>query len=479
VAGERQSMVTVGQGDAWRADLDVPSAAVSGDGRFIAFTSYLPLVAADVNARRDVYVLDCADGRITLESLSPSGRLWDADSGAPAISADGWTLVYETIAPVHRATAPRIVLRDRRRSTTELIGVALPATTTMAWSGSPALSGDGQVIAFVAGPEDGPGTDVYAVDRGGGDVRRVSVDLENARGRRNVTPSLSADGRVVAFASSVAGQDGGRRVEVYVRDVQRGTTHRIIGPADRPRQAPSWDPVMSANGRFVVFVSEDATLAPNDRNRSQDVFVYDLHTRTANLVSRGVGGGSGNGRSGNPAISADGRYVAFQSEASDLVCAEPCRPAEEDINLLWDVFLLDRQTRAMTRVSGDAQEGWMAASGGPAVDGFGRVVAFASRHPTDGADTRNDFDLFIWTASPTPGALAAQERCAPRASARTASTIDMSPMPLPIEMFWRKMRSTMELSMRAISSGGSPESVRSRIDASARADTPDGFSTAK
>ena len=90
------------------------------------------------------------------------------------------------------------------------------------------------------------------------------------------------------------------------------------------------------------------TLVRRDDNRSADVFVRDLQDHSTTLVSRSAGGGSGNGASVSPAISADGRFVAFQSTASDLVCARRCAAATDDINLLPDVFLLDRVTNEMT-----------------------------------------------------------------------------------------------------------------------------------
>ena len=87
-------------------------------------------------------------------------------------------------------------------------------------------------------------------------------------------------------------------------------------------------------------------------------------------------------------MSSNGRFVAFQSEASDLV-------AVEDFNLLWDVFVLDRTTNAITRLSGDGEQAWMEPSSGPSIDATGSVVAFSSRHPTDASDKRNDFDLYV------------------------------------------------------------------------------------
>jgi Tol biopolymer transport system component len=170
---------------------------------------------------------------------------------------------------------------------------------------------------------------------------------------------------------------------------------RPIRPGGRVPNAASWSAAMDAAGRHVAFVSAATNLAPGDRNRTTDVFVADLHTGGIELVSRSASGGSANGASAAPALSADGRFVAFHSDASDLICAKDCAAAREDINLLWDVFLYDRATRTMSRLSADGDNGWMEASTGPALDARGDVIAFSSRHPIDGNDIRNDFDLFV------------------------------------------------------------------------------------
>jgi hypothetical protein len=145
----------------------------------------------------------------------------------------------------------------------------------------------------------------------------------------------------------------------------------------------------------VAFVSDATNLVPGDKNRLADVFLYDTSTGSTVLVSHGAKGGAANGASALPAISADGGVVAFQSDASDLVCARQCGAAVEDINLLPDVFLFDRATAAVTLISGDRTGGWMAPSVAPALDASGRVVTFTSRHPIDASDDRNDFDLFV------------------------------------------------------------------------------------
>ncbi len=120
------------------------------------------------------------------------------------------------------------------------------------------------------------------------------------------------------------------------------------------------------------------------------IFVADLNTGATRVITNSVRRGLANGPSARPVMSSNGRFVAFQSEASDLV-------AVEDFNLLWDVFVLDRTTNAITRLSGDRDEAWMEPSSGPSIDATGSVVAFSSRHPTDASDKRNDFDLYVAT----------------------------------------------------------------------------------
>jgi Tol biopolymer transport system component len=375
-------MITVVQHDPHRSSFEAPSVAVSADGRFVAFVSYARLAPADTNDLRDVYVLDRASGQITLESLAPNGGASAADSDHPAISGDGTMLAYETCGEVW--------LRDRREGFTRVIGPGR----------DPAISGDGRVVAFastapnlVSGPDaNGQKQDIHLYDVATGHVRPITGangGLQPSSGA-SVTPSVSADGRYIAFASITGFPSTGHSAhapsQIYVRDNQLNTTTRL---------SEGWRPAISADGRYVAFVSGATKLVAGDRNRSPDVFLTDLETGSIELVSRSARGGSANGTSIAPALSADARFVVFQSDASDLVCARNCAAPDDDINLVWDVFVLDRRDHAMTRLSADAVGGWMEPSIGPALDAAGEVIAFSSRHPIDAADVTNDFDLFI------------------------------------------------------------------------------------
>jgi Tol biopolymer transport system component len=183
---------------------------------------------------------------------------------------------------------------------------------------------------------------------------------------------------------------------IHVRDTLLNVTTRINANAEgAPPNGASHRAVISRDGAYVAFSSTATNLVSGDRNRSSDVFLYEVRTGSITLVSRSVSGRPANGTSRNPSISADGRFVAFQSDASDLVCARNCPSSGEDINLVSDVFLFDRVTGLTTWVSTGGAGGWMEESVAPVLDAAGRVLAFMSRHPTDDGDIEHDFDLFV------------------------------------------------------------------------------------
>jgi Tol biopolymer transport system component len=161
-----------------------------------------------------------------------------------------------------------------------------------------------------------------------------------------------------------------------------------------PPNRSSYDAAISGDGRYVAFVSEAADLVRGDENRTADIFLFDTKTRITLLVSRSENGGAANGTSRHPAISLDGRVVSFQSDASDLTCAKRCATETRDINLVTDVFVYDVRTRVVRRVSTGTRS-WSEPSLGPSIDGTGAVIAFSSRHPRDSRDEANDYDLFV------------------------------------------------------------------------------------
>jgi Tol biopolymer transport system component len=416
-AGETPSVHTLVQQDPWWSPLDSAPAAVSADGRYIAFTSYARLAPADTNRRRDVYVVDRLDGRLTLESVTDGGESSEFDSGPVSLSGDGRFLVYETVIPTASGSLQvEILLRDRREGTVTLVSAPRSGERADGSSTTPKISRDSSVVVFSSvatnlvsdGDANGKQSDVYVYERTERTIRRLSVD---SNGRQpatgsNLSPSVSADGRRVVFASA-ADLDETRPTSraaprappifnIYLRDRDRQRTTRLsVGSSGRTPDRSSWAPAISGNGRTVVFSSMATNLTAQDRNRSPDVFLADVETGSLEAISRRADGATANAASGSPVVSDDGRFVVFQSQASDLVCMRNCKGGAEDINLLWDVFLLDRESRVMTRISGDEAGEWMAPSAGAAIDSAADVIVFSSRHPTEPSDLRNDFDLFI------------------------------------------------------------------------------------
>jgi Tol biopolymer transport system component len=419
-------LLTIPQRDELRSGANPAPAGLSADGRWIAFESYARLAPADTNTHRDVYVLDRTTGRVTLESLTSEGQVLTGDSGSPRLSGDGRYLVFETTVWATDGTpvGAEIVLRDRVQNTTRRVSRGASDRISES-SRDPAITEDGRIVAFASGAtdlvagrdENGTLEDVYLFEVTTGLVRRISVDGHGVQrpDGASFAPSVSADGRYVAFTSTATLDGGNARsssrrpiASVYVRDTQLGVTERVsVCAGGTLPNGGSGDPAITRDGRYVVFVSEAANLVPGDRNQSADIFLRDLRSRSTVLISRSVSSGTANGPSGNPVVSADGRVVAFQSQASDLLCARRCPRAVEDINLLSDVFLFNRVTGLMSRISEGPSGGWAEESAAPQLDAVGDIIAFTSRHPIASQDDRNDFDLFV-RVSDAPAHLSAR-----------------------------------------------------------------------
>jgi Tol biopolymer transport system component len=402
------------------AVLEAP-ASLSADGRFVAFESRAGLVPADVNDNLDVYVLDRTTGRLTLESVAVDGGSANGSSSEPRLSADGRWLVFHSgatnLTPETAKSGLRVDVFVRDRLTGFTRGLTRPrpvGDATTAASGA-VISGDGRVVAFSSGdPGLVPGVDangqindIYVLTLATGAIVRASVTSTGVQAEKgnSFAPRLNGDGTIVAFTSSADLEHGGAPLEtpqVFIRDLAHGTTRLVsVAPDGRPANQTSHSASISGDGRLVAFASMASNLAPGDDNHLSDIYVRDVQTNTTTLVSHSHRGKAGNGYSSRPMLSADGQFLAFVSEASDLSCdRRRCATGEVDDNLLTDVYLADLRAGSIRRLSGAADHAWFTASQAPAIDAHGTTIVFPSKEPIDPRDVANDFDLFVWLRLP-------------------------------------------------------------------------------
>jgi Tol biopolymer transport system component len=401
-----------------------PSGKISASGRQVVFTSYASLVATDGNTTRDIYVMDVSARRLTLETPGAEGHSANGESVNPDISRDGRFVVFEStagnltngeLAP----GVPRVFLRDRQADVTRLLSTNVRDAPANGASMNPAISADGKVVVFVSSASDmlegtvgSPG--VYIIGLASNTRTRVDVTNQGqVRAGQSGSPAISAEGRYVAFMSRADltsgdgrspaddAPDGNGTYDIYVRDTVLRRTRRVSqSPAGRDTDGPSYHPAISADGRFVAFVSEASNLTHGGGKRLAQIYLRDMNTGATELISRAPAGRSADAGSARPAVSGDGSVIAYQSLASNLLCPEKCGAPASDINLLWDVYVYDRSGQRTIRASSDGREEWMESSRGPSLDGTGRVLAFMSTHPSSPSDESHGEDLFIRDFSP-------------------------------------------------------------------------------
>jgi hypothetical protein len=230
------------------------------------------------------------------------------------------------------------------------IGIGVRGAVCSDYKGTTALAGNGRYVAYVA--KDGCGSKLQAFvhDRVTAQTTRVSRDPSGGRGNGSTFDvALSADGRHVAFSSAatnlVPGDLNNSR-DVFVRDLDAHETVLVsVTSTGQQANGASSHPVLSADGRYVAFQSRATNLAPGDLNGGSDIFLHDILTGATSLVSVSLTGTPGNSYSLGPSISDDGHLIAFDSAASDLVPG--------DLNGKRDVFVRNTITHSTMRVSTD------------------------------------------------------------------------------------------------------------------------------
>lgn len=309
--------------------------SISEDGRYICFESRDSLVPADTNHYWDIYVKDIVSGEIKLCSQTTNGVVGNSFSTMAQISGDGSIVCF-------MSTANNLVPND----------------TNDQW-------------------------DYFVHDLTTRETTRISVSStgEQANGgadcgcRVYKYPTVSYDGNLIAFqtnASNLAPNDNNELFDIYQRNRAAGTTVRVsVAMGNGDTNGSSFVRNGSPDGRFIVFYSTADNIVPNDTNGVRDIFIRDMQNGTIERCSIRTDGGQTNDISEAPDVSADGRYVAFASLASNLV--------PNDLNGVWDVFLRDRVLGTTVRISErtDGVEG-NGYSRHPSISDDGRWITFHS-----------------------------------------------------------------------------------------------------
>jgi len=383
---------------------------LTADGRLLAFQSNASNLDVGVSGS-SALVKDALTGRsravdVDLNGLGASGEqpVISSDGGVVAFRSASSGLISSDFNAVRDVFVTDLATGVTTRVSTDSAGGEADGPSGSSFKGV-ALSGDGRFVAFqsdatnlVAGDTNFLG-DVFVKDRQTGVTLRASTDSAGAQGNvsESYRPSISADGRYVAFVSLtsdlVAGDTNGA-IDVFVKDTSTGAlTRASTDSAGAQSDGHAFNARVSADGRFVVFDSAATNLVAGDGNGSVDVFLKDLVTGTTTRVSVDAAGTEADGGSSDPSISDDARFVAFSSGATNLVAGE------SDGNGFFDVFVKDLTSGATARVSRtpaglDANGDSSAA----VISGDGHTIVFTTAATNLGGGVDDNFSSDVYRA---------------------------------------------------------------------------------
>ena len=389
--------------------------ATDGSGNIVVFYSDATnLVLGDTNRARDVFARDLGAGTTERLSVSSAGQQADGASHGqgmpPGISGDGDVVAFYSDATNLVANDVNdetdVFVRVRSANTTERVSLATDGSAGNGPSLNPSVSGDGRYIVFqslasnlVASDTNGH-ADIFVRDRVANTTERICDGVQG--NGDSSTPSVSADGRLVAFASdasNLVANDTNNASDIFVCDRETGSITRVsVGPTGVQAACPKSSkaancsilPSISDDGVVVGFKSIATNLVADDTNGYVDVFVYDRTAEVTERISVGVGGRNSDAVSFPPTLSADGRWVAFGSLATNLTAGDNPRVA--------NVFVRDRQlgiTKVVDRSgSGEAGDSSTLDVTAPINDDGTRVALVSLASNLTANDTNQVADVF-------------------------------------------------------------------------------------
>ncbi len=337
-------------------------ASLSGDGTLVAFdTSATNLgITPDASGTSSVFLKNLTTGALTRVSTDSDGNPLSEQSFAPSLTPDGSAVAFVTGAPelIGSGRPRQIVVKSLETGEVRVASSAADGSLANADVTTPSLSEDGRTVAFgsaasnLVANDTNQSFDVFVKNLDTGAITRASTAANGTQANDiSISFSLAADGRSVAFHSGatnlVAGDTNGR-ADVFIKNLTTGAVTNASTAADGSLgNGDSFNATQSRDGNLVAFLSNADNLVVGDTNGRTDVFVKDLTTGAITRVSTATDGTQGNAEAtGIPKISADGTKVAFTSRAINLVPG--------DTNLATDTFVKDLTTGALTRVSSAA-----------------------------------------------------------------------------------------------------------------------------
>jgi len=289
-------------------------------------------------------------GQLTLASNTASGTMGNADSTVARISGDGQYVVFQTVADNlgYGGTGSTANIYRKNLVTGQLLLVSANSSAVMGNGNSTyaTSSYDGRYVAFTSASSNligGVSFGVFYKDMNTGQVSLVSSDSSGTSGNAaSSNASMSADGRYLVFnstATNLVTNDTNAVSDIFMKDMSTGATTLVSQTSSGTLgNALSFRPALSSNARYVVFYSNATNLVAGDTNATADIFMKDLSTGAISLLSQSASGQLGNSNSTFPAISGDGQYILFQSNATNLVSG--------DTNATTDIFVVGNPTSA-------------------------------------------------------------------------------------------------------------------------------------
>ncbi len=307
--------------------------SVSADGRYVAFNGYATnLVLGDTNGTSDIFVKDMQTGAVILASTTADGTQANGVNNGASISDDGRYVAFASYATNLVAGDTNntwdVFVKDLQSGALIHANTAADGTQANGWTSIPSISADGRYVTFASAatnlvPEDTDNTpDIFIKDLQTGTITRANTTADWTEAKIYADGRVSADGRYVVFVSTptdpITGAATGGPVDIFVKDLQTGVLTRVGPSADESI------PTISGDGRYVAFSSDASNLVAGDTNGIADIFVRDLQTGAVARVNTAADGSQANEYTDTytSAITADGRYIVFASIASNLVTGD-------------------------------------------------------------------------------------------------------------------------------------------------------------